>query len=135
MMVAKIRCHVVRKIGKSVCRQLACRRLRLLYARNLAVSRMYLLKTMVLELRVIQVLRNSQRLHAMSRASASGWTYAMYTAGWNEAGSGAALTASGLTVGSTGWAGSRAASTEDRIFSSEDMAVVECGSGRDGRRG
>jgi hypothetical protein len=30
--------------------------------RNLAVSRMYLLKTMVLELSVIQVLRNSQRV-------------------------------------------------------------------------
>jgi hypothetical protein len=48
-------------------------------------------------------------------------------------------------VGSTGWAGSRAASTEDRIFSSEDMiarergwgrqwSVVESAVGGDGRR-
>lgn len=35
---------------------------RVAHIRNLAVSRMYLLKTMVLELRVIHVLRNSQQL-------------------------------------------------------------------------
>ena len=47
----------------------------------------------------------------------------MYTAGWKWAGSGADFNASGFTVGSTAWAGSRAASTEDLTFSSEDMLV------------
>lgn len=51
-------------------------------------------------------------------------TYAMYTAGWKDGGSGD-FCASGLTVGSTGRAVSREASTEDLAFSSEDM--VACG--------
>lgn len=51
--------------------------------------------------------------------------YAMYTAGWKPAFfSGACdFSLSGLTVGSTGCAGSRAASTEERTFSS-DMAIA-----------
>jgi hypothetical protein len=63
---------------------------------------MYLLKTIVLELRVIHV--------------------AMYTAGWKDGASGADFCASGLTVGSTGRAVSRDASTEDLIFSSDMVA-------------
>lgn len=49
-------------------------------------------------------------------------TYAMYTAGWKDGASGAGFCASGLTVGNTGRAVSREASTEDLIFSS-DMAA------------
>jgi hypothetical protein len=62
MMVAKTRCHVVRKMGKSA--RVLERALSTgdVYVRNFAVSRIYLLKTMVLELSVIQVLRNRQRL-------------------------------------------------------------------------
>ena len=48
-------------------------------------------------------------------------TYAMYTAGWKDGGSGADFCASGLTVGSTGRAVSREASTEDLAFSSDMM--------------
>lgn len=70
--------------------------------RNLAVSKMYLLKTIVLELSEIHV--------------------AMYTAGWKDGASGAGFCASGLTVGSTGRAVSREASTEDLIFSSDIFA-------------
>ena len=42
-----------------------------------------------------------------------------FDAGWD-------FSALGFTVGSTGWAGSRALSKEDRAFSS-DMTVVGCG--------
>jgi hypothetical protein len=43
----------------------------------------------------------------------------MYTAGWKAAlGAGAGISASGLTMGSTGWAGSRGESMEERAFSS-----------------
>jgi hypothetical protein len=59
-------------------------------------------------------------------------TYAMYTAGWKDGASGV-FSASGFTVGSTGRAVSRDASTEDLTFSSEDMFAVwltrDCGGG------
>lgn len=74
--------------------------------RNLAVSRMYLLKMMTLELRAIHV--------------------EIYTAGWKDAESGSErFWTVGFTVGSTGWAGSRAASSDARTFSSD--IVAECG--------
>lgn len=74
--------------------------------RKSAVSRMYLLKMMTLELSAIQV--------------------EMYTAGWKEADSGSErFCMAGLTVGNTGWAGSRAASSDARIFSSDMVAA--CG--------
>jgi membrane-associated PAP2 superfamily phosphatase len=78
MTVAKTRCHVVRKMGKSAVAVSRCARTGDVYVRNFAVSRMYLLKTMVLELSVIHVLRNRQRLQCLVE-----WdlTYAMYTAG------------------------------------------------------
>jgi hypothetical protein len=60
MTVAKTKCHVVRKIGKSVwdgCQYALLGQGReVVDVRNLAVSRMYLLKTIVLELSVIHVL-------------------------------------------------------------------------------
>lgn len=71
--------------------------------RKLAVSRMYLLNMITLELSAIQV--------------------EMYTAGWKEAESGSErFCMAGLTVGNTGWAGSRAASSDARIFSSDMVA-------------
>ena len=62
----------------------------------------------------------SQLVHASG--GSIDMTYAMYTAGWKDGASGAGFCASGLTVGSTGRAVSREASTEDLIFSS-DMAA------------
>jgi hypothetical protein len=57
-----------------------------------------------------------------------GLTYAMYTAGWKDGASGV-FWASGFTVGSTGRAVSREASTEDLTFSSDDMLAVEANEG------
>ena len=63
-------------------------------------------------------------------------THAMYTAGWKLAGSGCDFSALGLTVGRTGCAGSRAASIEDRTFSSDMiMTVVSERLNERGRRG
>jgi hypothetical protein len=71
--------------------------------RNFAVSRMYLLNMMTLELRAIHV--------------------AMYTAGCKESDCGSErLGRFGLTVGKTGCAGSRAWSSEARAFSSDMVA-------------
>lgn len=53
-------------------------------------------------------------------------TYAMYTDGWKLAASLVWLFwMLGFTVGRTGWAGSRAASTEERTFSSDMVARME----------
>jgi hypothetical protein len=90
------------------------------------VSRMYLLKTIVLELSVIHVLRCSQCRSPM--VPLIDLTYAMYTAGWKDGASGAFCT-SGFTVGSTGRAVSRDASTEDLTFSSADMFAVVANEG------
>jgi hypothetical protein len=69
MMVAKTRCHVVRKTGNSAAVVRRGGRSKVGCIPNLAVCRMYLLKTMVLELSVIHVLRDSQHLQYSSRTA------------------------------------------------------------------